>query len=187
MDINLIHIARAATEAAAQEASSGGVIGTLGLNLKLFIAQLINFGIIVLILWKWVFNPVARKLTERTEKIEKSLNDADRINKEKQEFEAWREQEMSKARKQANEIITASQTESIKVKDQILQETKMQQEQLAKQAKQQIQMEKEKSLQSIKNDVADMVTQAAEKILRGKLDDKKDKELIKNSLDNIKL
>jgi F-type H+-transporting ATPase subunit b len=177
-----IHVAKAAEEAATESSSP---IGTLGINLKLFIAQLINFGVILFVLWKWVFTPVAKKLQERTDKIEKSLNDADRISKEKQEFEAWRNSEIAAARKEASEVINASQTEAGKVKDQILNEAKAQQNQIVENAKIQIQQEKTKALVDAKSEIADLVTNAAEKILKSKLDSGKDKEFIMDALKNI--
>lgn len=171
----------------AQEAAANtGVAGTLGLNVKIFLAQLVNFVIILFVLWKWVFTPVAKKLQERTDKIEKSLNDADRIAKEKQEFQTWREQEMTQARKQASEIITSSQTEAQKLKDQMLSETKAGQAQLVEQAKQQITQEKQKALQEAKGEIADLVTGAAEKILKEKLTSEKDQKFIKETLHSIK-
>lgn len=174
----LIPVARAAEEPA-------GGIASLGVNLKLFIAQLINFGILLFVLWKFAFTPVSKKLSERADKIEKSLNDADRIAKEKQEFQAWREQEMSKARAEASAIVTAAQTEAGKAKQQVLSETKQQQEKLVSEAKQQIENEKTRQLSEAKSELANMITTASEKILRKKLDSKADQELIKESLKNI--
>lgn len=149
-------------------------------------AQLVNFGIILLVLWKWAFIPVAKKLGERTDKIEKSLNDAQRIEKEKQEFHTWREQEMGKARKEASAIITSAQTEANVAKSQIMQQAKTEQEKMVKQVQEQIQTEKQQALADIKGQVADIITTAAEKILRKSLDEKADKELIKESLKSIK-
>jgi len=171
---------------AAEEAASGGVAGTLGLNIIYFVGQLITFSIVLFILWKFVFNPVAKKLTERTEKIEKSLHDATRIEKEKQEFEVWKNQEMTKARQEASSIVTAAQTEAGHAKQQILDQTKIDQQKLVDQAKAQIESEKNQQLQSAKSELANMVTNAAEMILRKKLDSKTDQEYIKSSLENIK-
>lgn len=170
----------------AQESTSTGVAGTLGLNAVYFIGQLITFSIVLFILWKFVFTPVAQKLTERTEKIEKSLHDANRIEKEKQEFEVWKNAEMGKARQEASSIITAAQTEAGKARQQILDQTKIDQQKLVDQAKSQIESEKNQQLQSAKAEIANMVTGAAEKILRKKLDGKADQELIKESLGSIK-
>ena len=54
------------------------------------------------------------------------------------------------------------------------------------QAKKEIEAEKIKALQAAKSELADIITTAAEKILRQKLDEKNDKELIKKSLSNLK-
>ena len=182
-----VHTAYAATEAATETAEgSGGVSGTLGLNWKLFAAQLVNFGILLVVLWKFVFIPVAKKMQERTSKIDKSLKDAQDIEVQKKQFAEWKDQEMAKARKQAAEVITASQTEAGKVRQQILDQAKAEQEKLVKQAKEQIASEKNQALSDIKSQVADMITGAAEKILRKNLDAKADKEFIEESLNSIK-
>ena len=78
----------------------------MNINLKLFIAQLVNFAVVLGILWKFVFTPVANKLQERTDKIEKAMKDATGTEKEKQEFAVWKQQEMTKARTEAGGIIS---------------------------------------------------------------------------------
>lgn len=179
----IIPIARAAEEAA--PASSGG-IATLGLNVKFFIAQLINFGILLLIFWKWILPNVTKAMQARTERIEKSLFDADRIEKEKKEFDVWRQAEMGKARQEASSIVTSAQTEAGKAKQAIIDQTKIDQQKLVDQAKTQIESEKNKSISEAKSELADLVTNATEKILRHKLDGMADQELIKESLANVK-
>jgi F-type H+-transporting ATPase subunit b len=186
MDLHLfINIAKAAAEETAQETNKGA-IGTLGLNWKIFIAQLINFGIILFILWKWVFTPVAKKLTQRTEKIEKAMRDAADVQKQKDEFGKWKDLEMTKVRSQTSAIITSAEHQANKLKDQTLQQTKEEQEKIIEQAAEQIEQEKQKAVQDAKSQLADMVTMATEKIIRQKLDEEKDKELIKQSLQSIK-
>ncbi|MFA5990799.1 MAG: F0F1 ATP synthase subunit B [Candidatus Doudnabacteria bacterium] len=177
-----ISVAHAAEEAGAVKESGAAV---LGINLKLFIAQLVNFAVVLGILWKFVFTPVATKLQERTDKIEKAMKDATSTEKEKQEFAVWKQQEMSKARTEAGGIITLAQTEAGKVKEDILKQAKDEQIKLVEQSKKQIEQEKAQALQSAKSELADIITSATEKILRQKLDDKKDKELINESLKNI--
>lgn len=179
--IELIHIAEAASEA---EKSAGG-IGALGINLKLFIAQLINFGIILLVLWKWVFTPVAKKLTERTERVEKAMRDASETQKAKDEYFQWKETEMVRVKSQATAIITAAQSEAEKAKQQILDEAKKEQGKVIEQAKVKIEEEKNQAVREVKAEMADLVTLATEKILRQKLDSAKDKEFIKETIQSI--
>ncbi len=186
MDIQfLIPVAHAASEAVAAESASSGGIATLGLNGKLFIAQLVNFAVLLLLFWKLILPGLVKGLQSRTQRIEKSLQDAERVEKEKQEFSKWREEEMSKARLQASEIVTKAQSEAGAAKDRAIAQTKEEQQKVVEQASTQIKQEKDKALSSAKAEIADMVTQAAEKILRQKLDAKKDEALIKESLKSI--
>jgi|ERR1051326_1917375 F-type H+-transporting ATPase subunit b len=177
----ITHIAHAQ-----EQAANAGIAGTFGIDWMKFVAQLINFAIVLFILWKWVFKPITSKLEERTAKIEKSLNDADRIQKEKAEFEQWRQQEMRKARQEASAIISKSQTDAGKVKDEIMQQAKEEQQKLLEQSRKQIEQEKNQALQSAKSELADLVTTATERIIKQKLDSKKDEELIKQSLSSLK-
>jgi F-type H+-transporting ATPase subunit b len=183
--ISLLDVAIPIAHAAEEVAQTSGPVAVLGLNLKLFIAQLVNFGIVLFILWKWVFTPVAKKLQERTDRIEKAMADAHTTEKEKQEFAQWKETEMVKVRSQSSAIITAAESQAVQAKDSVLKQTKADQEKLVEQAKKQIEQEKNLAMQSAKSELADIVTQAAEKILRKKLDEKGDKELIKESFKNI--
>ena len=180
-----ISTARAAEEIA-NEASAGGIAGAFGIDWMKFVAQLINFAIVLFILWKWVFTPVTKKLEERTAKIEKSLNDADRITKEKQDFEDWRNQEISKVRQEAGAVISQAQIDSNKVKDEVLAQTKQEQEKLVIQAKKQIEEQKAESLRAAKTELADLVVSATEKIIGEKLTSEKDQRLIKESLGSLK-
>ncbi|MDE2312299.1 MAG: F0F1 ATP synthase subunit B [Patescibacteria group bacterium] len=170
---------------AAEEAQAGGPAATLGLNAKLFIGQLVNFSILLLVFWKWILPGITKGLQKRTERIEKSLSDADRIEKEKAEFEQWRQQELGKARQEASGIIATAQADAGKIKDATLHQTKEEQQKLIEQARKQIENDKQQAIQSAKTELADLITGAAEKVLRKKLDAKADQELIKDSLKSI--
>lgn len=182
MDIQSIFIPIAHAQETAQATSP---VAVLGLNWQLFVAQLINFAVILFILWKWVFTPVAKKLQERTDRIEKAMRDQASTEKEKQDFEKWKQEQMVNTRHEASVIIGKAQTDAITTKDEILKQAKEEQLKLVDQGKKQIEQEKNLAMQSAKSELADIVTQAAEKILRQKLDGNKDKELIKESLKSI--
>ncbi len=91
-----------------------------GINLKSFLAQLVNFAIVLFVLWKWVFRPVAQGLADRTAKIEKSLDDAQQITVDKQTFETWKNAEISKVRQEAATIISGQRTKRKYLKNKCL-------------------------------------------------------------------
>ncbi len=171
-------------EAASSESEEvdPGLLGTLGINWKLFLAQLVNFAIVLFVLWKWVFTPVAKGLEARTKKIEQSLNDAESITKEKEEFTVWKNKQMSVARAEAADIVIAAKKEAEGVKTEILEKTKLEQEKLAAQAKANLIAEQAKALAEAKTEIAGLVVAATQAIIKQKLDPTKDKELIKQAL-----
>ncbi len=165
-----------------EQAVEPNFIGTLGLNWKLFLAQLINFGIVVFILWKWVFKPVTSALEARRQRIEESVKTAEEIEKRLQEFEAHRETQMRKAQAQAEALIQKAEGLASESKSQILEMARLEARKLLAEAKTAIATEKEQMLREIREEVATLTVMATEKILREKLDEKKDKEIINNAL-----
>ncbi|HYF05601.1 MAG TPA: F0F1 ATP synthase subunit B [Patescibacteria group bacterium] len=181
----IIPIAHAATEAATHAAPDTSIVGLFGLNAKVFIAQLINFAIVLFVLWKWVFGPITKKLDDRASMIEKSVQDAETIAKEKQEFQKWRQQEISSARVEAARIITDSKTEAEAVKNEVLEVTKSEQRKIIADTQEELRKEKNKAVNEAKNEVATMVVSATEKILKGKLSPEEDFELVKKSIKEV--
>ncbi|MBX4187176.1 MAG: F0F1 ATP synthase subunit B [Candidatus Doudnabacteria bacterium] len=187
MDIHHIFIAatEVASEAAAQKAS-GGVLGTLGINWKLFLAQLVNFGIVLFVFWRWIVKPLGTTLTQRQERIESGLKNADRMDAEKKKFEEWKIGEMRKVRNEADNILRTTTDTANKIKQETIVEAQHQANKLLDQAKANIDSEKNQMLKEVKQEIATLVVTASEKILRHKLDPKKDHELINESLKGVK-
>lgn len=157
----------------------------LGLDWKLFLAQLVNFCVVLFVLWKWAFGPLGKKLQERADKIEKSLQQAKEIEQQKEETEKSKMEQLAEARKEADEIINKAEAAATAVKEQIILEAKTQSQKLLEQVRQQSINEKEKMLAEFRQDVAEMVVSVTEKIIRSKLDPKADLSLIKKSVENV--
>lgn len=161
-------------------------IATLGLNWKLFLAQLVNFGIVVFILWKWVFRPVVSALESRRKKIEDSVKHAEEIEKRMQESQSERENLIVQARKEAEDIGKKAQTAAESTKKEIMEHAKAESERILNQTKAAVAAEKDQMLKEVREEIATLVVGASEKIIREKLDEKKDKELISGALWGLK-
>ncbi len=171
-----------AAEEVGHAAAEPSVLGTLGINWKLFLAQLLNFSLVLFVLWKWVFKPVSKKLTERSEKIATALKDAEDIEKEKLAFDEWKNQQITDAKNEAFQIITDAKKDAEAVKAEILKQAKLEQAKIVEMSKKEIHDEAEKSATKIKTEVATLVVSATEKILKEKLDPAKDKEILKKAI-----
>ena len=162
------------------------VLGTLGIDWKLFIAQLINFGIVLFIFWKWVVKPLGSTLTKRQERIEEGLKNADRMIGEKKKFEEWKTSEMKKVRNEADHILRTTTDTANQIKQETIVDAQKQATKMMEQAKASMESEKNQTMKEIKQEIATLVVAASEKILRGTLDPKKDQELINASVKGIK-
>ena len=162
------------------------VLGTLGINWKLFLAQLINFGIVLFIFWRWVVTPLGKTLTDRQNRIEQGLKNADQTEEAKKKFEEWKAAEMKKVRTEADHILRTTTDTANKIKQDTIVEAHSQANKILEQAKASIESEKVQVMKEAKQELANLVVMASEKILRHKLDPRKDHELINESMKGMK-
>ncbi|MGE5297676.1 MAG: F0F1 ATP synthase subunit B [Acidobacteriaceae bacterium] len=171
-----------AEAAAASEPAKEGLLGTLGINWKLFLAQLVNFAIVLFIFWKWIAKPIAKNLTERQERIQMGLQITDVMEKEKKNFDVWKSEEMGKARSEAEKIIKNSTQTAEKLKTELLTEAQAAAAKVAEQNRKQIESDRQEMISQAKDEIATLVVTATEKILKQKLDPVKDRTIIESSL-----
>ena len=161
-------------------------IGTLGLNWKLFVAQLVNFGIVIFILWKWVMKPVVGALESRRARIEQSVKKAEEIERQANEFRAYQESERRKVNLEADALINKAVASGEKLKQETAESARLEARKIITDAKAAIEAEKGKALTEVREEVANMAVMAAEKILRAKLDGRENQELINKILKTVK-
>lgn len=181
-----IEIAHAATEAAqAVKESSGGPLGTLGINLKLFIAQLINFAIILLVLWKWAWKPILKVLDDRAKRVEQSVRDAKRIEEEMKALDKKRNDFLREAEQKAQTVVVEAERMAAAHRVAESEKTKAEVSKLLERGKTELAHEKEQMVRAARAELAEVVVAATEKILTEKLDAKRDQELVKKILEKV--
>jgi F-type H+-transporting ATPase subunit b len=158
------------------------LIKTFHIETNLLIAQVVNFSIVLFVLYKFAYGPILKTLNDRTKKIEKGLKDAEETQKKLQEMTQKEKEILAKAKKEAQEIIKKSEEEAKKNAEMIVVEAKVKTDKAVADAKRLIEQEKSKMLSEVKADVAGLVALAAGKIISEKIDSAKDKELIEKAL-----
>ena len=154
----------------------------LGIDWKLLIAQIVNFLVLLFILYRFAYKPVLAMLEKRTKKIERGLKDADAAHKKLAESEERQKEILRKARLEANVIVEKSHKQAEKAKSEIAAEAKTQAEKIIAGAKAEIGREKEKTISEIKSEIGGLVIAAAEKVIGEKMDEGKGRELIEKVL-----
>lgn len=158
------------------------LIHNLGIDWKLLIAQIVNFAILFFLLKKFLFRPILGLLEKRREKIEKSLKDVERIEKELATIREKREEILKTANQKAEEILREAKEIVESQKINILADTKKQTEKMLEEARASIEKEKDRLVDEAREDLAELVLLATEKVLREKLDEEKDGELVREVL-----
>ena len=150
-----------AQEASSAEEASGGVLGTLGINWKLFLAQLVNFSVVLFVIWKWVVGPLGKTLTKRQEKIEAGLKNAEEMRVERGKFAEQKLDEMKRVRHEADDVLRTATDTATKMKQEIIADAHKQSDKMLKQVQANMEMEKEQMLKEVRSEVATLVVLAS--------------------------
>ncbi|PID52789.1 MAG: ATP synthase F0 subunit B [Candidatus Moraniibacteriota bacterium] len=161
------------------------LISSLGIDMKLFGAQLINFAILLFVLYKFAYKPVLKMLDDRTEKIEKGLKDAEASSKKLEEMTEREKEILVEAKKQAKEIIEKAEEQARINRDEIVAHAKEESDRIIENAQNIAQEQKQKMIGEVKLEVADLVAVALEKVVDEKMNAEKDVAII-NEVLNIK-
>ncbi len=157
----------------------------LGLDYKLIIAQIVNFVLLLVILQRLAYKPVLKMLKDRTDKIDKSLRQAKKIEEELKNTEETKLAEIKKAKVEAQEIIKEAYDTSEKRSQESLDRTKLKTQEIVEKAKQEIKAEKENSVQEAKKEIADVSILIAKKIIGKNIDENKEKDLVDDILRKV--
>ena len=155
------------------------LISAFHIDLKSFIAQLINFAIVFSVLYFFAFKPLVKMMMERTDKIDKSLKDADEIEKRLAQTETEQTEIISAAKKQANLIIEEADKRGEERRAELVNKSKEDIGQVINAEREKMIREKGETLKEIKKEVASLVVMTVEKLLNEKMNSDKDQELIK--------
>ncbi len=171
-------IVHAAAEAAATVHAEESVLGALGVNWKLFIAQLLNFSVVLFVMWKWVYTPLLKIIDSRTAKIDKGLKDAEAAAAAKSGAEQASEEAILAARKEAQRLIEEAQKAAEAQRAELKAKTQAELAALVQQGKDTLAAEKEKMVREAGSEIAELAVMIAGKALGEKLTDAQKKGLL---------
>ena len=161
------------------------LISTFHIDAKLLIAQAVNFGLVVFVLYKFAYKPLLRHMNDRSAIIEKGLDDAKKAQEELENTKKFQEEKIQEAKTEAKKIFEDAQKQADKNKNETIASAKQAAEKVVIKAKEQIAFEKERMLKEVKEEVLSLVIMATEKVLEQKVDGKIDDDLIKKSIGKI--
>lgn len=137
----------------------------LGINWGLLIAQLFNVIVLIWLLARFLYRPVLNMLNERTRRIEESLRDAEQVKEQlaraKQDYDA----ELARARQEAAGILAQAQERAKAQEQEIIAQARQEAERIRAEARAQAVQERDQLLRDLKNQMAELVTLTAARVL----------------------
>lgn len=141
------------------------LVKTFYIDWKLLVAQLINFFIVLGVLWKFALRPLRQTMDKRSAEIAKSLAQAKEIEKKLSQTESDYESKILQAKKESQAIIVEATTSAENQRQALLAQTKAEANKIVEQAKQQIVEEKKRLQIDLKKETASLVIAMTKKIL----------------------
>ena len=146
------------------------------------------FLLLMFLLTKYAWKPILKAVKDREQSIEDALNAAEDAKRQMAELKSNNEDLLNKAREERDAMLK----EAREMKDKIVAEAKTQAnsqaEKIVADARESIQHEKMAAITELKNQVAVLSVEIAEKILKNELSsDEKQKAIIDNVVNDINL
>jgi len=142
-----------------------------GVKLPTLIAQMINFCLVALVLYKFAVKPIVATLDERQQKIADGLQYAEEMKAQLAAAERERAEKIKTAAVDAQKILTESREQSKEMIEQKTQEAAAQAEAIIRKASEAAELERQKMLADVRQEVARLVVATSSKVLSRDLSD----------------
>lgn len=160
------------------------IINTFHIDWKIILAQAVNFGIVLAILYFFALKPLNKLMAERAEKIARGVSDAktnaELLTATKAEYEAA----LAKARAEAQTIFQEGRKNADTKRVEMMEEAKTEVKTMIESGKKTLEAEKVKMVEDARKEVVSLAIEATQKILAKREDKMSGSEIVKE-IDSI--
>ena len=161
------------------------LIGAFNLQKELVIGQMFNYMLLLVILTKLVYKPIFDVLDERRRAVETSLQKAEEIDQRMENLQQYHEQQLIKARDEAQGIIAKARATANKEKEARIAKAKEEISLLFKRAQKEISAKKQEMEKDVEQQITKLLIPAIEKILQEIVDEPIRKQIQERSVQKV--
>ncbi|MGL5268694.1 MAG: F0F1 ATP synthase subunit B [Spiroplasma sp.] len=161
------------------------IINQLFPNIPVLIAHIISTIVLLLVLWRWVYNPFRRLLNARHLEIKNKLDAAASKQSLANQDRSEAMKILNSAKSTADSIINDAKNKAYDERKEILNQAHDEAMRITNQSKYDILKQKKKAEQQIKEEIEVISLQVAEKILAQEINQKKHQKIIDDFIDKI--
>lgn len=137
-----------------------------------------NTIVLFVLLRIFLFKPINKMMNDRTQSIQKDIDDAQKAKAEAEELKQQYSDSISEAKEEANRIIMKAHDDAETERANIIQRSHEEADQIVSAASETIENERRRVLQQAQSQIADLAIEAASKIVSANLDDEKNRRLV---------
>lgn len=146
------------------------------------------FGVVLWVLGKYAWKPIMKSLHDREDSIDKALHEADLARQEMKELKFSNEKLLAEAKEERDEILKKAR----EIKEKLIEDAKIRANEeanrIVENARETIENEKMAAMVDLKNQIAKLSIDIAEKLLRHELSEpKKQKEYVDTLIRDARL
>ena len=140
-------------------------LDVISVNLWQILISLANLVILYLLLKKFLFKPVHKFLAARKEEVENLYGEAEEAKEQAQHDKTVYEDKLAAADSEAREVVRSAMTKANEMSDEILADTGREVARMKARAAADIAQERKRAANALKDDVADLSMEIAEKVI----------------------
>jgi F-type H+-transporting ATPase subunit b len=149
----------------------------LGIDWRLLTFQIVNFSIVLLVLWRFLYRPLIAFLEKRKERIEEGLAFAHEMERKLSAVEEESAHRLTRAKSEAQSILERATKNADKIKTELTAKADLEAKRIVERAAYEMTAEKEKILADIKKEAAGLVVAATRQVLGTEIDEKRAKQI----------
>lgn len=155
----------------------------LGFHWPSLVVYLVNFTILLAILYAVGYKPILRMMNQRTDNIRDSLEQAERLQTESTELQAEMQRQLQQAHRQGQTAIEEARVAADRYREEERQRALQEASSFIERARVDIQRERDNAVEEVRQQFADLAITAAERVIRRSLDSDAHKDLIDQVLE----
>lgn len=162
----------------ASAAEEAGGIASLGFSLPGLVAQLINFGVLLFALRLFLYKPLLRVLDERRRRIQEGVDRAAEAASAAAASEAESRRVMEQARAEGQQAIQRAQDAAARLREELETRARADADAIVTRAREEVALERDQALEALRREFAGLAIAAAERVIEQSLDRQAHQRLI---------
>lgn len=158
------------------------LLQSFGIEGKLLLWQVINFGVLLVVLWYVLYKPLRKVMHDREHAVRQSLQRAETLERESKEKQDSLRQEMETQRKELADVHTQALAQQETMRKEMKTRAEEDARKIVDDARRAVAAEKASILTSLEGDVKSLAVELAGKILEKEVDPKTEEKLLNDAL-----